>query len=161
MAATWRSLLPPECVLTSDHCSFKQWPVLLEKLVLCPSQVLSLCSRQFSITIFPVKFPVMCSLILDQRRLDFRVMGSQIKKFSFFYFLLLHLASALEVKNSSYSLAYFSAYLVRKILSQPSLPTSFLLHSASLLVFHSHLCLSQRGPLWPLKLKDNFFLLFF
>ena len=48
-------------------------------------------------TIFPVMFPVMCSLILDQRPLDSRVMGSQIKKFSFFYYLLLYLVSALEV----------------------------------------------------------------
>ena len=48
-------------------------------------------------TIFPVMFPVMCSLILDRRPLDSRMMGSQIKKFSLFYYLLLYSASALEV----------------------------------------------------------------
>ena len=106
---------------------------------------------------FPVIFPVMCSLILDQRPLDSRVMGSQIK-FSLFYYLLLYLTSALEVGT-------IPTFLVRKIITEygvefsteSALPTHFFpLHPASLSVLLSHLCLSQRGPLWPLKLKKNF-----
>lgn len=119
-------------------------------------------------TEFPVIFPVMCSLILDQRPLDSRVMGSQIKKFSLFYYLLLYLASALEVGSIPRDCQKFQLlssvfqYISGKENPESALSTHLFpsAPSLSLSISFSPVSFSKRSSLTT-QIKREFFLLFF
>lgn len=119
-------------------------------------------------TKFPVIFPVMCSLILDQRPLDSRVMGSQIKKFSLLYYLLLYLTSALEVGTIPRDCQKFQLlssifqYISGKENPESALPSHFFpsAPSLSLSISFSPVSFSKRSSLTT-QIKKEFFLLFF
>lgn len=147
-------LLPQGVYWLLITVQLKQW--LSAEAGPLPHQVLSLCSGS-SPYIFPVMFPVMCSLIASQRPLDLRTVWILNKSFLFFYYLLLCWPQ-LEVKIQTIPTQHISIRISGKKILWPA-PTHFFLTLSFLSISFSTFVFLKRSSL-ILKIKDNFFLLF-